>query len=125
MENDTSALSKEVKRLNFGQFLFLYFVAHNTSYRFSILLLEELKYRGAPNWEKTKGQKIKDKEKRRPQNESGPPSYNSRSNSLLDISNQGAKQRKPQAPPPEEKSVLLAKYPELSITQENIELKKL
>ena len=86
-------------------------MAHNTSYRFSILLLEELKDRGAPDWVKTKGQKRKDKEKRRPKNESGPPSYNSRSNSLHDISNQGAKQRKAQAPPPEEKSGVPTKYP--------------
>ena len=97
--NETSTISKEVKRLNFGQYLFLYFVAHNTSYRFSILLLKELKDRGAPDWAKTKRQKTKDKEKRRQNNDSELPSYNSRSNSFLDISTQGAKQRKAQAPP--------------------------
>ena len=97
--NETSTLSKQIKRLKYGQFLFLYLVAQNTSYRFSISLLEELKDRGAPDWGKTKGQRLKDERGRRPKDESGPPSYNSRSASPADISNRKSKLQVAQAPP--------------------------
>merc|ERR1711981_837440 len=54
---ETGPLSKQVKRLNFGQFLFLYFVARNTDTDFCSKLLQELRLKGAPDWAKTKGQK--------------------------------------------------------------------
>lgn len=119
--NETSTLSKQVKRLNYGQFLFLYLVAQNTSYHFSISLLEELKDRGAPDWGKSKGQRRKDERGRRPKDESGPPSYNSRSASPADISNRKSKLLAAQAPPLEDKSEIRNKYPELKFTKENEE----
>ena len=106
--------------MNYGQFLFLYLVAQNTSYRFSISLLEELKDRGAPDWGKTKGQRQKDERGRRPKDESGPPSYNSRSSSPA-ISNRKSNIQAAQAPPLEDKSEIRNKYPELKFTKENEE----
>ena len=54
MEYENGQLSKVIRRLNFGQFLFLYFVAKNTSFSFVQELLHKLKIRGAPNWGKGK-----------------------------------------------------------------------
>ena len=54
MEDQTGQLSKEIKRLNFGQFLFLYFVARNTSFSFVRELLYKLKIKGAPDWVRAK-----------------------------------------------------------------------
>ena len=121
LENEGSTLSKQVKRLNYGQYLFLYLVALNTSSRFSISLLEELRERGAPDWGKTKGQKRRDDNKRRPHDESELPSYNSPAGSFLDLSNEGVKHRRVHSPQSEEKSSFLGNFPELNTTREDVE----
>ena len=121
LENEGSTLSKQVKRLTYGQYLFLYLVALNTSSRFSISLLQELRERGAPDWGKTKGQKRRDDNKRRPHDESELPSYNSPAGSFLDLSNEGVKQRRTNSPQSEIKSRFLGNYPELKTTREDEE----
>ena len=122
MENEGSRLSKQVKRLNYGQFLFLYLVVLNTSFHFSLSLLEELRLRGAPDWGKTKGQKRKDKDAKRSQDELELPAYDSRSGSYLDVSKQEFNQQTLQDPQLEGKSRYMSNYPELSIQKENIEM---
>ena len=122
MENEGSRLSKQVKRLNYGQFLFLYLVVLNTSFHFSLSLLEELRLRGAPDWGKTKGQKRKDKDAKRSQDELELPAYESRSGSSLDVSKQEFSQQSLQDSRVEGKSRNISNYPELSIQKENIEM---
>ena len=119
LENPNGRLAKVIKRLNFGQFLFLYFVARNEDVEFVQELITQLKAHGAPEWAKTKGQKKKDS-RQEPQldknlgmpleklkgGESGPPSYNSSHRpSLVNIESETDK-HSPQAPPLEEKSRL-------------------
>ena len=96
-------------------------MALNTSSRFSISLLEELRERGAPDWGKTKGQKRRDDNKRRPHDESELPSYNSPAGSFLDLSNEGVKQRRVNSPQSEEKSKFLGNFPELKTSREEVE----
>ena len=113
-----------VKRLNFGQFLFLYFVARNTDTEFCSKLLQELRLKGAPDWAKTKGQKEKDMmmtEFNNSRKESGLPSYNS---STANISSKAEMKEEPQAPPLEPKTGLIQRYPELSYTEEGATMKK-
>ena len=129
-------LSRQVKRLNFGQFLFLYFVLRNKqNLEFSIKLLEELKCKGVPEWAKTKGQKAKDKKIEEiklkqmdsDRKGSGPPSYK---NSMSNIPAESKEE--PQAPPLEQKSGpggwtspgIIQHYPELSNYQEDATMKK-
>ena len=121
LENGRSTLSEQVKRLTYGQYLFLCLVALNTSNRFGISLLEELRERGAPDWGKTKGQKRRDDNRRRPHDESELPSYNSPSGSFLDLSNEGVKQRRAHSPQSEEKSRFRDNFPELKTTREEVE----
>ena len=115
LENPNGRLAKVIKRLNFGQFLFLYFVARNEDFEFVQELISQLKARGAPEWTKTKGQKKKDsrQEVQTDKNliplqnlngaESGPPSYNSSHRpSIVNIESEKEK-HSPQAPPLEEK----------------------
>ena len=113
LENPNGPLAKVIKRLNFGQFLFLYFVARNEDVEFVQRLITQLKARGAPEWTKTKGQKKKDsRQEAQPDNiplqklkgaESGPPSYNSSHRpSLVNVESETDK-HSPQAPPLEEK----------------------
>ena len=112
LENPNGRLAKVIKRLNFGQFLFLYFVARNEDVEFVKELITQLKARGAPDWTKTSGQKKKDsrQEAQRDKNlgirleklkggESGPPSYNSSHRpSLVNVESETDK-HSPQAPP--------------------------
>merc|ERR1712113_1289275 len=63
LDREGGALSREIKRLNFGQFLFLYFVARNTDFAFVQCLLKKLIDEHAPEWSKTKAQINKDKKK--------------------------------------------------------------
>ena len=119
LENPNGRLAKVIKRLNFGQFLFLYFVARNEDVEFVQELITQLKARGAPEWTKTKGQKKKDsRQEAQPDknlgipleklkgSESGPPSYNSSHRpSLVNVESETDKPS-PQAPPLEEKSRL-------------------
>ena len=78
-----------IKQLNFGQFVFLYFVARNEDVEFVRELITQLKARGAPNWTLPKGPKKKDgRQEAQPDKnlgipleklkggESAPPSYN-------------------------------------------------
>ena len=119
LENPNGPLAKVIKRLNFGQFLFLYFVARNEDVEFVQELITQLKARGAPEWTKTKGQIKKDsRQEAQPEKnlgiplqklkgaESGPPSYNSSHRpSLVNIESETDKHT-PQAPPLEEKPSL-------------------
>ena len=119
LENPNGRLAKVIKRLNFGQFLFLYLVARNEDVEMVKEIITQLKFRGAPEWTKTNGQKKKDS-RQEPQPdknlgiplqkikgaESGPPSYNSSHRpSLVNIESETDK-HSPQAPPLEEKSRL-------------------
>ena len=119
LENPNGPLAKVIKRLNFGQFLFLYFVARNEDVEFVQELITQLKARGAPEWTKTKGQIKKDsRQEAQPEKnlgiplqklkgaESGPPSYHSSHRpSLVNIESETDK-HSPQAPPLEEKPSL-------------------
>ena len=119
LENPNGRLAKVIKQLNFGQFVFLYFVARNEDVEFVRELITQLKARGAPNWAKPKGQKKKDsgQEAQPDKNlgipleklkggESAPPSYNSSHRpSLVNVESETEK-HSPQAPPLEEKSRL-------------------
>ena len=132
---DTTQLSREVRRLNFGQFLFLYFVLRNSKTEFCQELLQELRRKGAPEWAKTKGQKKKDKktdelmlnEMKGSRKSSNLPSYNSSMSNIPAQSHMGGD---PQAPPLEAKSKealesdLIQNYPDLSFTQESATMKK-
>ena len=121
---ETGPLSKQVKRLNFGQFLFLYFVARNSDTEFCSKLLQELRLKGAPDWAKTKGQKDKDirmTEINTSRKESALPSYDS---STANIPAQSEMKEEPQAPPLEPKTGLVHRYPELSYTEEGATMKK-
>ena len=113
---DTTQLSREVRRLNFGQFLFLYFVLRNSKTEFCQELLKELRRKGAPDWAKTKGQKKKDQK-----TDANLPSYNSSMSNIPAQSHMGGE---PQAPPLEAKSDLIQNYPDLSFTQESATMKK-
>ena len=129
MGNEIGPLSKEVRRLNFGQFLFLYLVLRNSKTEFCQELLQELRLKGAPGWSKTKGQEKKDKrteelmmnEMNGSRKGSDLPSYNS---SMTNIPKQSRMMEEPQAPPLEPKSGLVEKYPDLSFTQEGETMKK-
>ena len=126
---DTTQLSREVRRLNFGQFLFLYFVLRNSKTEFCQELLKELRRKGAPDWAKTKGQKKKDQktdelmlnEMKGSRKSSNLPSYNS---SMSNIPAESHMCGEPQAPPLEGKSDLIQNYPDLSFTQESATMKK-
>ena len=116
MEREGGALSREIKRLNFGQFLFLYFVARNTDFEFVQCLLQKLIDEHAPEWSKTKAQKTKDERKKEQiplknvtskRSESGLPPY--------DDSEYDGNNREPQAPPLPTKGNT---YPELPNTSE-------
>ena len=121
LENENSTLSKQVKRLTYGQYLFLCLVALNTSNRFGISLLEELRKRGAPDWGKTASQKRRDDNRRKPHDGSELPSYNSPSGSFLDLSNEGVKQRRAHSPQSEEMSRFLGNLSDLNTTREEEE----
>ena len=43
MKNDSGKLSKKIKKMDFGQYLFLYFVARNTPWRVSNDIMQALK----------------------------------------------------------------------------------
>ena len=94
----------------------------NTSYHFSLSLLGELRQRGAPDWGKTKGQKRRDKDAKRSQDELELPAYDSRSGSFLDVSKQEFNHQTLQDHQLEGKSQNMSNYPELSIKKENIEM---
>ena len=57
LEKENGALFKELKLMNFGQFLFLYFFARNTSYEVCCEVLEKVKERNYPNSETNKSRK--------------------------------------------------------------------
>merc|ERR1712018_710708 len=43
LKNDSGKLSKKIKKMDFGQYLFLYFVARNTPWRVSNDIMQALK----------------------------------------------------------------------------------
>ena len=78
LSKENGALYKEIKRLNFGQFLFLYFFARNTSYTVSCEVLKKLKVRSHSNSETNKTSR---------NTSSGSPSCKSSSENLECIAN--------------------------------------
>ena len=54
MSNEEGKLSRKIKKMNFGQFLFLYFVARNTSYFVTENIMKALKHSDFGTGVKTK-----------------------------------------------------------------------
>ena len=76
-------LAKVLKRLNFGQFLFLYLVARNADFKFGRMLLQKLVLRGAPSWSKSKAMKKKDELRESKQvMDQGTPPHSSRNSTV-------------------------------------------
>ena len=96
LEDETGQLSKEIKRLNFGQFLFLYFVASNAPFSFVQELLYELKIKGAPEWVRSAKKEQKEKKKKPHTNEKVPLQDMSTCNS--DLGHQSNKSSAPNLP---------------------------
>ena len=57
LRNEEGKLSRRIKRLNFGQFIFLYFMARNTSYFVSENIMRALKHAEFGAWNKLKTEK--------------------------------------------------------------------
>ena len=75
MKKVNGQLAKVLKRLHFGQFIFLYLVVRNADFKFGRMLLQKLVLRGATSCSKSKAMKKKDelRESKQVMDQSTPP----------------------------------------------------
>ena len=81
LRNENGNLSRKVRRMHFGQFLFLYFVARNTSYFVTENIMKALKRSDYGPWYKIKAEEtllqVPNQSEDSTSELSGPPPYDS------------------------------------------------